>query len=194
MTKLDESYWTDRYHSGKMGWDIGYPSTPLKSYIDQIVDKSIRILIPGAGNAYEAEYLNNQGFGNLTVIDISKAPLERLAAKCPDLSSDQIIHGDFFDYNGQYDLILEQTFFCALEPALRTSYLSKMNELLAPEGKLVGVLFNIELNKDRPPFGGNIEEYIPLFKERFELKVFETCHNSIPPRQGSELFINCIKT
>ncbi len=189
--KLDEAYWTEKYYSGKMGWDIGYPSTPIKEYIDQLGNKSLRILIPGAGNGYEAEYLYSEGFTNVTVIDLSRVPLERLLARCPGLKKSQLIHGDFFDHVGEYDLILEQTFFCALEPVLRPQYINKMQSLLAGGGKLVGVLFNIVLNNDRPPYGGSEEDYLPLFEKRFILNVFEECYNSIPPRQGSELFINC---
>jgi len=59
-----------------MGWDIGYPSTPIKEYADQLTDKSIQILIPGAGNAYEAEYLWKQGFSNVHILDISEIPLK----------------------------------------------------------------------------------------------------------------------
>lgn len=189
--KLDEAYWTERYDSGKMGWDIGYPSTPIKEYIDQLQSKSLRILVPGAGNAYEAEYLYHQGFSEVTVIDLSQAPLERLAERCPGLKKNQLIHGDFFDHLGEYDLILEQTFFCALNPSLRVQYINKMRSLLAPAGKLIGVLFNIPLNSDLPPFGGSKEEYVSLFEQQFVLNIFEECYNSIPPRQGSELFIHC---
>ncbi len=51
-TPQEENYWTNRYKIESTGWDIGYASTPLKEYIDQLSDKTIRILIPGAGNAY----------------------------------------------------------------------------------------------------------------------------------------------
>ena len=57
------------------GWDIGYPSTPLKEYIDQLKDKSITILIPGCGNAYEAAYLFERGFKQVTLVDLSALPL-----------------------------------------------------------------------------------------------------------------------
>ena len=53
-----KEYWINRYKEERTGWDIGYPSTPLKEYIDQLQDKNLRILIPGAGNGYEAEYLS----------------------------------------------------------------------------------------------------------------------------------------
>lgn len=41
-----EKYWTERYLEGRTGWDIGYLSTPIKTYIDQLKDKDISILIP----------------------------------------------------------------------------------------------------------------------------------------------------
>lgn len=63
--QLDADFWNERYSSQQTGWDIGSPSTPLKEYIDQLTDKDIRILIPGCGNAYEAEYLHQQGFSNV---------------------------------------------------------------------------------------------------------------------------------
>jgi len=56
-TESENKYWTNRYNSDKTGWDLGEPSQPLTQYIDQIKNKEIKILIPGAGNAYEAEYL-----------------------------------------------------------------------------------------------------------------------------------------
>ena len=150
------NYWQNRYENQQTGWDIGYPSTPLKEYIDQLTDHSISILIPGAGNAYEAEYLWQQGFQNATVVDIAAAPLKNLADRLPDFPSANLVHADFYDHQGQYDLILEQTFFCALSPGPenRQRYAKKMHELLKPGGKLVGLLFNFAFEKDKgPPHG-----------------------------------------
>jgi hypothetical protein len=47
--------------SNETGWDLGQVSPPLKAYIDQLTDKNLRILIPGCGNSYEAEYLLEKG-------------------------------------------------------------------------------------------------------------------------------------
>src|SRR5690554_3711649 len=69
---LDESFWTKNYLKGKTGWDIGYVSTPIKEYIDQLTDKNSDILIPGGGNSYEAEYLHRQGFKNVSVAEFRK--------------------------------------------------------------------------------------------------------------------------
>ncbi|NNE55599.1 MAG: methyltransferase domain-containing protein [Flavobacteriales bacterium] len=186
---LDENFWSKRYIEQSTGWDIGYPSDPLVDYIDTLEDKSIKILIPGAGNAYEAEHLWKLGFGNTTVIDLAREPLENLRSRIPSIPAGQLIQGNFFDHFGQYDLILEQTFFCALDPKLRPQYVAHMNDLLAPNGRLVGVLFDFPKTEQGPPFGGSREEYQELLSPTLDIKVLERCYNSIKPRQGSELFL-----
>lgn len=184
-----EAFWNERYRSGNTGWDIGYVSTPLKEYIDQLGNKDVRILIPGAGNGYEAEYLLNHAFSDVTVIDVSGIALRNLAERAPRFPSERLLHQDFFDHSGSYDLILEQTFFCALHPSLRQAYVRKMHDLLEPGGKLVGLLFNIPMNQDAPPYGGSREEYLRLFSEKFSIDTMAVSYNSIPPRQGNELFV-----
>jgi SAM-dependent methyltransferase len=190
---FDESYWTGLYKKDRIGWDAGSITTPIKEYIDQLGDKNIRILVPGCGNGHEVKYLYDKGFTNVTVLDLSSEPFENLAPQCPDWSADSFVVGDFFDHGGTYDLIIEQTFFCALNPSLRQAYANKMHELLAEEGKLVGVLYGIPLGIDDPPFGGAKEEYVGFFEDQFKFDVFDNCYNSIKPRAGNELFINLKK-
>lgn len=189
--KIDQQYWDQRYQNRETRWDIGYPSTPLKEYIDQLEDKRLSILIPGCGNGYEAGYLLDNGFTDLTLIDISPTLTSSLEKKLkPYLGKQvQIITGDFFEQKGKYDLILEQTFFCALPPSFRPAYIQQMHNLLKPGGKLVGVLFNRLFEEAGPPFGGTVEEYRELFKNRFSIETMELCYNSIEQRAGTEVFI-----
>lgn len=186
-----ENFWTNRYEEKLTGWDIGYPSTPLKEYMDQIEDKSINILIPGAGNAYEAEYLFQNGFSNVNIMDISKAPLGSFMERVSNFPKDQLLQEDFFTHIGAYDLIFEQTFFCSFEPTieLRMAYASQMHSLLKPKGKLVGLWFNHPLFEGaKRPFGGSKEEYLGYLNPYFDAQVFELAYNSIKPRSGAELF------
>ena len=190
--KKEENYWSLRYKEQRTGWDIGYPSTPLKEYIDQLSDKSIKILIPGAGNAYEAEYLWQQGFTNVYILDIAATPLEVFQKRNPDFPSLQLLQEDFFTHQGAYDLILEQTFFCSFVPTAknRFAYAKQISALLQVKGKLVGLWFAIPLTGDmeKRPFGGNKELYLNYLSKYLKLLSFEPCYNSIPPRQGKELF------
>ena len=189
---LDADYWNARYQENRVGWDIGYPSTPLKSYIDQLENKSIAILIPGGGNAYEAQYLFENGFENVTVVDIAETAKKGFMQRFPQFPENRFLVKDFFELESKFDLILEQTFFCALNPSLRKAYVEKMFELLQPNGKLVGVLFDFPLDSG-PPFGGSKEEYQGYFSQYFKIDILERCYNSIPPRMGNELFFKLRK-
>jgi len=187
--ELSAQFWNDRYRAGLTQWDLGEASPPLKAYFDQLSDKNMRILIPGAGNAYEAEYLHQQGFTNVFVVDMAPEALQNIAKRVPSFPEEHLVESNFFDHIGSYGLIVEQTFFCALHPSFREQYVAHMHQLLQPKGKLVGLLFNAPLNNDKPPFGGDKATYQSLFEKQFEMSVIETAYNSVEPRAGRELFI-----
>lgn len=193
METIDKAYWDSRWQSNEIGWDTGAITTPLKNYFDQLSNKQIKILIPGCGNGHEAEYLHQHDFTNVFVIDISALALASFANRVPQFPKENLIEGDFFEHQQQYDLIVEQTFFCALNPALRASYAKKMHELLYNGGKLTGLLFNAPLYTEHPPFGGNKEEYLKYFEPYFTIKYFDESYNSIKPRANRELFIQLVK-
>ena len=191
--KLDENYWEERWINEKTNWDIGYSSPAIEEYILQYPNKEASILIPGCGNAYEVEFLWNRGFSNITVLDISTTAAQILRDKYQDRKGVTVICEDFFNHQGKYDLIIEQTFFCALHPDFRPQYVNKMHGLLNKGGRIIGVLFNRVFEKDGPPFGGSVLEYQNLFNNDFEIQKMEECYNSIEARKGSEVFINLQK-
>jgi len=191
--KFDKAFWDQQYVNNRTGWDIGHASPPLTDYIDQLKDKTIRILIPGAGNAWEVEYLWKKGFKNTFVLDYSIAAIERFKSRVPDFPSENIFVEDFFKHQSKYDLILEQTFLSSLFPVQREDYVNKMYELLNGGGKLAGVLFNHEFSFEGPPFGAYPDDYVQLLKPGFELKEFSVAYNSIKPRKGREHFIIAIR-
>jgi|TARA_B110000240_G_scaffold188145_1_gene226610 SAM-dependent methyltransferase len=187
---LDSNSWNQRYLSKNTGWDIGYVSTPLKEYFDQLKNKDLRILIPGCGNSHEAEYLFSLGFQNVYVLDFSKKAINNFSSRVPGFPKDNLLCEDFFNISGNYDLIIEQTFFCAINKSKRFEYVNKIHSLLNKNGRLVGLLFNGPMNDDHPPFGGSIAEYKKLFSSLFDLKIIQFSKNSISSRNGKELFIN----
>jgi SAM-dependent methyltransferase len=128
-----------------------------------------------------------QGFTNITVIDIAPTLVEDIKQKFVANSHIKIIQGDFFEHQGKYDLIIEQTFFCALPPTMRQKYVWKMHQLLTEEGVLSGLLFN-KYFEVGPPFGGSKEEYENLFKSAFDFLKMDVAPNSIAPRANCELF------
>lgn len=207
MSSFNSSYWQNRYQKSDTPWDIGAASPPLVVFFEKLLEKDeknkdLKILIPGGGSSHEAEFLHKKGFKNVFVIDLAASPLEEFSKRCPSFPKEHLIKKDFFKFEGQnleyfnfFDLIVEQTFFCALDPRLRIDYAKKMNELLKKEGKLIGLLFDFPIKEEQqsPPFGGNINEYREIFEPYFEIKNLKRCYNSIKPRQGTELFIEFVK-
>lgn len=194
--RLDRAYWQERYVNGTDGWDVGAPTIPLATYIEGLTDRALRILIPGCGRAWEGELLHQRGFHNVWLMDLTGAPFADLLERCPGFPREHLLIGDFFEHEGSYDLILEQTFFCALDPSLRDRYAKKMHALLAPGGRLVGVLFDDPQpgpDPNGPPFGGSSTSYRALFSRHFAHVELSPCHNSIPPRAGREAWLSVKK-
>ena len=167
-------FWQQRYEQDSIGWDMGEVSPPLKAYIDQLPKsaKEQAILVAGAGNAYEVGYLHEQGFTNVILVDFAPAPIEVFAERYPDFPVEHLICADFFELSPeqyQFDWVLEQTFFCAINLSRRDEYAKKMSELLKPNGKLVGLLFDRAFEKSGPPFGGTKREYHQRFESLFIL-------------------------
>ncbi len=184
----DAYYWNQHYLEGNTGWDLGGPSPPIQEYFDQIEDKTVSILFPGAGIAHDALALFEKEFFNVFILDFAPEPLNRIKDTHPDFPEDHLLYEDFFSHRGSYDFVVEQTLFCAVDPSLREKYAKTAASLLGSSGKLVGVLFNRDF-EGGPPFGGSASEYATYFAPHFRSVEMYDCYNSIEPRQGSELFI-----
>lgn len=186
---LDRDFWDGRYQRGETGWDLGAPNPALTHYFsDARRDRKARILIPGAGNAHEATMLLEEGYTNVTVIDIAPTVAHKLQERFANEPRIRILCGDFFALQETFEVVIEQTFFCALQPSMRPDYVKKMAEIIVPGGILSGLLFNRDFEAG-PPFGGCEEEYRDLFSPYFDIELMSPCVRSATPRAGTELFI-----
>ena len=192
---LDNSFWNIRYQNNQTGWDLGEISNPIKKWFDNQENKKINILIPGAGKGHEVKYGFENGFGNIFYMDFSSRAADLFKEICPGFPKDQILTGDFFSLKKPlfFDVIIEQTFFCAIDPVLRPNYVEKTNEILKENGKIIGLLFNREFDTNGPPFGGTEKEYRGLFNSKFNFKKFENSLLSTLPRKEYEFWIELIK-
>lgn len=187
--ELNKSYWEDRYRHLDIPWDLGNPAPWIFEIVrNQLLLPHHRILVPGAGNGHEVVWLWQHGFRNITVIDIARQPLDKIRQVLPEFPSEQLVEDDFFNHYSRYDRILEQTFFCAINPELRDRYVAHMAALLIDKGILTGVLFDFPLTEKGPPFGGSASEYTERFSELFHIKELGPCLYSAPGRMGKELF------
>lgn len=162
-------------------------SPPLKAYFDAPIQPLGHVLIPGCGQAYEADYLVQLGVAAVTVLDFAPALMDQLAIRLRETAV-QVICEDIFNHRGVYNTIAEQTLFCAIDPSQRMSYVNQIADLLQRDGIWFGVLFDREFDRSGPPFGGSEREYRTLLAPRFEVLKMEKCSNSIPQRLGTEVF------
>ncbi len=187
MQDASKDFWNSRWETGQTGWDIGAPAPAFTTYFSDFSQKNAAILIPGCGSGHEAEFLLSIGFTNITVIDIAPKAVAILNEKFRSNPNITILCNDFFQHEGSYDYIVEQTFFCAIDPDLREAYAQQTHELLRPNGKIIAILFDRSF-EGGPPYGGSKEEYIQLFTTKFNILSLESNQLSIPQRMGSELF------
>jgi len=189
---MDKTYWNNRYLNQDTPWDTGSITTPLSRFIDDLTDKEMTILIPGAGPAHEAAYLIQKGFKNVYICDFAEAAIKAVEIAYPNIPTDRLLCEDFFKLDLNVDLIIEQTFFCAMPRSFRKPYVEKVHELLNTGGLLAGLFFAQEFEKDGPPFGGTKAEYLRLFTPYFDVLEMDIAVNSIKPRAGAELFFRML--
>ncbi len=197
-TELDSDYWSERYLSAQTGWDIGEANSGLVHQVLARTQPTDPILIPGAGAGHEAVALWMAGYFNVYVCDWSAQAFQQLRENFVRFGSDRdyprdwelddhLLLGDFFSLDVKFDVIVEQTFFCAIDPAQREQYVAQCARLLQPAGVWLGLLFDRKFPTAGPPFGGSRDEYRPLFEQYFNVEVWETFNDSIAPRAGQEI-------
>ena len=185
-----DKYWDQRYLEENTPWDLLALSPPIKSILDLLDDPDKKILIPGAGRGYEAGYAYELGYKHTHYADISQTAAKEFSRLFPEFPKDQILTDDFFKLEGKYDLIIEQTFFCSMDPSMRKDYVKKCYELLNEGGYIKGLLFASEFEREGPPFGGNMDQYRKLFSALFAIERLEMCKTSVLPRLGNELIFS----
>ena len=185
--------WEARYQEGDTPWDLGKPTPVFSRLIREKRFAPGKLLIPGAGRGYDAIAFAQAGF-DVTSVDVSESAcafLREHAAK--EGVSLEVRQEDFFAMHeeGTFDLALEYTFYCAIDPSLRTAYRDQMARLLKPGGLLFGLFFPLGKPMDAggPPFGVKREEVEASLSECFDLVHAEEPADSVKPRRGNEILM-----
>lgn len=171
-------------------WDLGR-ITPI---IHELLSKNDlpigRALVPGCGSSYDAVALASP-VRHVVGIDISAAAIERArqAVTKPKANWVDFVCADFFTYNpaSPFNLIFDYTFFCAVDPSLRSLWASKMAELLAPDGELITLVFPADDHEGGPPYAVSLAEYEKvLHPHGFRTTYYEENHLAVDGRKGRE--------
>ena len=192
-------FWNNKYLQQQDKWDLNNPTPQFINWSNQNKNK-LKILIPGCGKGHDAIYLSTKGH-DVTCIDFSSVALQYLKEKSKNIPNIKlnIIEDDFFnlkdDYNNSFDIILEYTFFCAINPSLRSNYFKICNKLLKDKGRLVGIFFPIRKSNidSSPPYVVNYKDELINAKTLFKTLIVKKNLLSVAPRKDNEIFFEMLK-
>lgn len=183
-------FWDGLYKAGTMPWDAGASPRRLTRFLEEFSPecasrKSIRVLVPGCGSAYEAAYLASQGY-EVEAIDFSEEAIKRAKVLFKDekVSFEQ---ADFFEFDGgPFDLIYERAFLCSFNPKLRQRFVRKLRSLLRPGGKVFGFFYIAPEKESGPPYPLLFESLRQLMEPQFTLEEDEVHQEQLKVFEGGE--------
>ena len=179
-------FWDSRYRAGRTPWDFGGVPEALRRWLGRAEGPG-RVLIPGCGSGYEVRAFAEAGW-EVTAIDYAPAAVERARRALGEVLGRKVLHGDFFGHDfgpGQFDLVYERTFLCALPPERWPAYAARMAELLRGGGQLAGTFF-YGTNDDPPPHPLTAATAEAILGPRFIRTADEAVSDSLPMFAGQE--------
>jgi methyl halide transferase len=189
----EPSYWNQLFLDGQDGWELGRPTPPLARWFTLNPPRGKRVLVVGAGRGNEARFLAHLG-AQVTAVDFAEEAVAsmRALAAVENLTLD-IRHQDLFTLGkGEWELVVEHTCFCAIDPSRRDEYVAAVADALVPGGELVGLFYD-HGRPGGPPFTTDIGELERRFAARFDWISDERPPDSVAARQGHELLVRLRK-
>ena len=183
-------FWEEIYQAGRAGWDLGGPTPTLHRLLESGEIKPGRLIVLGAGRGHDARDWARNGF-QVTAVDFAADAVAAMRALADPAAPTEIVQGDIFalpaKLNHKFDVVLEYTCFCAINPARRGEYAEVVARLIKPGGTYAALLFPLDQHAGGPPFAVSIDEALTLFRKRkFRLKRREVPEDSVWQRHGLE--------
>jgi SAM-dependent methyltransferase len=183
--------WNQRYAEGRTRWDLGGPPPVLTSLLATI-EPGRRVLVPGAGRGHDAIAWAQAGH-RVVAIDIAPLAVEAARALADERSVQiEVLEADIFALPGAltaaFDVVWEQTCFCAIPVERRGNYVRAMAQALVPGGKLYGLFWN-HGQPGGPPFDVRREDVEAAFPPVFAIESIEAVKESVPQRRPEFLAV-----
>ena len=163
-----EGMWARGLGRGQ-AFDANRPEPALVALMERHRLPTGRALVPGCGRGYSVVQLAS---AERTALGLDIAPTGVAAARdfiAEAVGGSQleaqvdVQQADFFSPDlvstlGQFDVVYDCTFLCAIQPDLRKAWAEQMSKLLSSEGELITLIFpNGPLGSTGPPFTINAE-------------------------------------
>lgn len=197
-------FWDDAYREERDGWDMGTPTPVFADLLDRYgmdfrplggpdfsaLGRRPRVLVPCSGRGYDALLFAERGW-DVTAVDFSAEPLQWLHAERSRRGIEMhVLQADMFPlgetYPAHFDLLLEYTCVCAIDPSRRGEFLRFAADTLRAGGLLLALLFPVDGRPGGPPFAIDTQEFKREAEEYFLLKYETTPETSVKPRLGKE--------
>lgn len=190
LTKSE--YWNNIYNQPENpGWDLNQPAEAFKDMLPRIKLPKSRILVLGCGYGHDAALFAQAGHV-VTAVDFSNTAILEAQKKYSHFQNLNFERRDVFDlpheWNNCFDVVVEHTLFCAINPEKRPNLVRVWKRLLHEEGQLMGVFFTM-LKRYGPPYGATEQELRSLLMPHFQFLFWGRLRNSLPERLGKELFV-----
>tara|TARA_Y100001970_G_C14133593_1_gene803073 strand:+ start:831 stop:1433 length:603 start_codon:yes stop_codon:yes gene_type:complete len=187
------SFWEDIYLENDARWDLG-GVTPVFERVSEEI-RIGKVCIIGCGRGYDAIMFAKKSF-EVTAIDFADTAISDLKKMSQENevyieTLKENVFNISFKYHGQYDYVIEQTCFCAINPNRRKEYEEVVFQLLKPNALLIGLWFPLDKSKldGGPPYGVDTEEIENLFSKRWYKEREEFPSDSILTRKDREKLI-----
>ncbi len=185
--------WQEAWEENRTPWDAGASAPALQKLVDSGELPGGRALVPGAGSGYDVLTLASAE-RKAVGLDLAPGAQRRFEALrdaegVPESQAEMVV-ANFFEWQPDepFDVIWDYTFLCAIEPEMRTRWVERVDELLAPDGELVTLIFPV-VDKDPddgPPYALSPQLVRGLVAPRFEPIYLEPVEHSHPGREGKE--------
>jgi methyl halide transferase len=192
VKELSATDWEARYQEKNTPWDLQGPTPEFVRLAKEgWFPKKGQALVPGGGRGYDAIHLAKIGL-DVDLVDFAPSAVQAaLELAAQEKARVYAYLADFFElpkvgyHQNSYDLILEYTFFCAIDPSLRQKYAETVAKLLKPKGILLALFFPTQTDKEGPPFLVSKQEVEKLFSPYFQMEFLQP-QESVKARKDRE--------
>ncbi len=194
MSKGPVDRWNARYEQEDTPWDLGAPTPAWQALLKgRNAPAPCQVVFPGCGRGHDALLFAEHGFEVLGFDFAPRAIAEARALAAVRESKARFERLDLFalptELEGRFDLLVEYTCFCAIDPELRADYVASARSLLRPGGRLLGLFFPTTPfgSEGEPPHVVTKADVERHFSEAFTIDSLEPASSSEPTRAGFEL-------
>ena len=185
---VENESWGEHYKKNDTPWDMGKANPVFLAHSQRMIAESGPLwLFPGAGTGHEIPLLEEAG-KQVTALDLSSLAKESFFKLYPKSSCNYVAADFFAEKLGPFDAVLENYFFVAISPRLRSAVLQRIAGLLKPKG-LYGGSFFTRFAEGGPPFGLSEWELKSYVERDFEILEWQRSPHSHPKRAHMELWV-----